>query len=74
MNDIVFNNANEVDLQKLLNKIEEDVLFSIKVNHTPSLKPLERLLINLLGDPQPKARELAARLLNVIYDGHDWQV
>jgi hypothetical protein len=74
INDILFNSTNEVDLQKLLNKIEEDILFCVKVNHTPSLQSLEQLLINLLGDPQPKSRELAAKLLNVIYDGHDWQV
>eukprot|EP01114_Cavostelium_apophysatum_P006786 TRINITY_DN1825_c0_g1_i1.p1 TRINITY_DN1825_c0_g1~~TRINITY_DN1825_c0_g1_i1.p1 ORF type:complete len:1954 (+),score=547.30 TRINITY_DN1825_c0_g1_i1:198-6059(+) len=58
---------------KTLNRIEEDLLLSQKANHQESLCQLEKLLISLLGDPKSNTREVAVRLLNVLYDGHDWQ-
>jgi len=62
----------DFQLEKLLDTLESDLLLHLKTRH-PSLKFLERILISLLGHEIQGARERAVKLLNILYDGHDWQ-
>lgn len=57
-----------------LEQIEEELLLHLRANDTISLQRIERILICLLGHPHTQCREFSARLLNVLYDGHDWQL
>eukprot|EP01119_Soliformovum_irregulare_P020831 TRINITY_DN6809_c0_g1_i1.p1 TRINITY_DN6809_c0_g1~~TRINITY_DN6809_c0_g1_i1.p1 ORF type:complete len:2064 (+),score=697.75 TRINITY_DN6809_c0_g1_i1:71-6262(+) len=63
----------ESTIESSLKEVEKDVLIHIRVNDQEGLRNLERFLIALLGNTREECREAAARLLNVIYDGHDWQ-
>lgn len=66
--------SNDKKLESLLKDIEYDLNVNIRTNDEISLKHLERLLISLLGFDNLLVRENAVRLLNILYDGHDWQV
>lgn len=43
-------------------------------NFDESLKLIERLLIQLLGHIETSVRDQATILLNMLYDGVDWQL
>jgi hypothetical protein len=72
LTELILGPSNQIE--QVLKRIEADVLLLQRANHRPSLSKLEQLLIGLLGSQHSIAREYAVRLLNVIYDGHDWQV
>lgn len=65
--------SNESDVMKSLKELEKDLIFCIRGKNMESLNNAERLLIALQGHVNSIVREWSVRMLNMIYDGHDWQ-
>ncbi|GAM27650.1 hypothetical protein SAMD00019534_108260 [Acytostelium subglobosum LB1] len=64
----------EAESLRLMKKIMEEVFFLISIQHRSSLKLVEKLAIGLLGHAAASVRQEAVKLLNVVYDSHNWQV
>src|SRR5690606_32902861 len=64
----------DFQLEKILDTLESELYIYLKAQRTSSLKYIEQLLIALMGHEIPIARERSVKLLNIFYDGHDWQV
>ena len=60
--------------QALRDKLEKAIIIAQLWHDQDSLDLIERLLIQLLGYHEMNIRAVAAVLLNVFYDGHDWQL
>jgi len=74
LKDVVTSRGSDFELQQILSRIESDLLLLVKTGgNSVSLSRIERLLIALLGDDRPNARETSVRLLNMLYDRHEWQ-
>lgn len=54
-----------------LNELTTDLWFSVLKNHKISLAYIEQLLVGLLGNADPKSRDLAVMHLNAFYDDTD---
>ncbi|CAK79065.1 unnamed protein product (macronuclear) [Paramecium tetraurelia] len=61
------------EITKLLMDLDQDVGKSIIARDTKSNHYLEKLLVGLLGNPLQLIRDQAIILLNILYDGVDWQ-
>ncbi len=61
------------DKKAALAKLSSAVYAAIRANVLPSLEQYERFCIALLGCDDDASREAAVKLLNGIFDGHDWQ-
>ena len=61
------------DKKAALAKLSSAVYSAIRANVLASLEHYERFCIALLGCEDDASRETAVKLLNGIYDGHDWQ-
>lgn len=64
--------ANEDQLSKLLNDIDQEVGKSVIARDAGVNRYLEKLLIGALGHPHQAIRDQSVVLLNVLYDGVDW--
>ena len=64
----------QTELPQLMKELMADTMLAVNVNHRPSLKRAERLLVGLMGHPVDGIREEAVKHLLAIYDGHDWQL
>ncbi|EFA80962.1 alpha amylase domain-containing protein [Heterostelium album PN500] len=65
-------NEEEAEALKIVKIIQEDAFYLVNIQHR-SLKLVEKITIGLLGHASPAVRQEAVRLLNVIYDSHNWQ-
>ncbi len=61
------------DKKAALAKLSSAVYAAIRANVLASLEQYECFCIALLGCEDDASREMAVKLLNGIYDGHDWQ-
>lgn len=48
--------------------------YLINVQHKPSMKFIEGILVGLVGHSSASVRADSVRLLNILYDGHPWQM
>eukprot|EP00026_Physarum_polycephalum_P000161 Phypoly_transcript_00161.p1 GENE.Phypoly_transcript_00161~~Phypoly_transcript_00161.p1 ORF type:complete len:2059 (-),score=306.68 Phypoly_transcript_00161:106-6282(-) len=67
------NQSEEEVVKQVVEELEADLLYLTNMQHKPSLKYIEYILVGLLGHPLANIRSHAVRLLNVLYDGHAWQ-
>ena len=59
---------------KLFEELQRSLFVSQISADNESLKVVERLLIQLLGHIETSVRDQATILLNMLYDGVDWQL
>eukprot|EP01133_Synstelium_polycarpum_P007805 gene7805-9157_t len=63
----------ETEMAAIVKALQDDALYLITVQATPSLKRIERLAVGLLGHNSALVRLESVRLLNALYDAHAWQ-
>ena len=67
--------AEEVDKRlSILRDIEKYLKCALFIMDYASMEWIERFLIALLGSNVRAVRDMTVRLLNVLYDEHNWQV
>ena len=59
-------------VEDIIEEVERDVVALCADSR--SLQLIEDILVPLLGHPKPYIRSRVVRLLNVLYDGHAWQL
>jgi len=69
-----FGGRKQVKKIKLLEDVQRSLFVAQIADDQDSLKWIEKLLIQLLGYYEMSVRDQAVVLLNMLYDGVDWQL